>query len=113
MPAPQLLFWLRLYKILNGYVGSRRPLLISVLMVIVSLAAAGWLLVSGQAGYVDGLFLLLTCLLTALAFALYLMFMINRANEALKAAAQPVKPAPAAAKGAPKPATASQPVETS
>ena len=87
--------------------------LFSVLMVIVSLAAAGWLLVSGQAGYVDGLFLLLTCLLTALAFALYLMFMINRANEALKAAAQPVKPAPAAAKGAPKPATASQPVETS
>lgn len=86
--------------------------LFSIVMVIVSLAAAGWLLVSGQAGYVDGLFLLLTCLLAALAFGLYLMFMINRARESLKAAAKPAK-TPAAAKGAPKPATSSQPVETS
>ena len=84
--------------------------LFSIFMVIVSLAASGWLLVSGQAGSVDGLFLLLTCLLSALAFALYLMFMINRAKESLK-------PAPAAktaaAKPAPKAATSSQPVETS
>jgi hypothetical protein len=84
--------------------------LFSVFMVIVSLAASGWLLVSGQAGSVDGLFLLLTCLLTALAFSLYLMFMVNRAKESLKPA-----PAakPAAAKPAPKPASSSQPVETS
>ena len=84
--------------------------LFSIFMVIVSLAASGWLLASGQAGSVDGLFLLLTCLLAALAFALYLMFMINRAKESLK-------PAPAAktaaAKPAPKTATSSQPVETS
>ena len=33
--------------------------LFSVVMVIVSLAASGWLVVSGQAGTVDGLFLLL------------------------------------------------------
>jgi hypothetical protein len=83
--------------------------LFSILMVIVSLAASGWLLVSGQAGSVDGLFLLLTCLLVALAFVLYLMFMIHRAMESL----QPAPAAkPAAAKPAPKPAT-SQPVETS
>jgi hypothetical protein len=82
--------------------------LFSIFMVIVGLAASGWLLVSGQAGSVDGLFLLLTCLLAALAFALYLMFMINRAKESLQPA-----PAPkAAAKPAPKAAT-SQPVETS
>jgi hypothetical protein len=84
--------------------------LFSIFMVIASLAASAWLVASGQAAYVDGLFLLLTCLLTALCFALYLMFMINRAKESLK-------PAPAAkaaaAKPAPKAATSSQPVETS
>lgn len=79
-------------------------------MVIVGLAAAGWLIVSGQAGYVDGLFLLLTCLLVAAAFGLYLMFMINRAKESLQPA--PAGKPAAAAKAAPKSAT-SQPVETS
>jgi hypothetical protein len=86
--------------------------LFSLFMVIVSLAAAAWLLVSGQAGYVDGLFLMLTCLLVALAFALYLMYMINRAKESLKPAA-PAKAPAATAKAAAKPATSSQPVETS
>ena len=85
--------------------------LFSIVMVIVSLAASGWLVVSGQAGSVDGLFLLCTCLLVALAFALYLMFMINRAMESLQPA-PPAKPA-AAPKAAPKAATSSQPVETS
>ena len=80
-------------------------------MVVVSLAASGWLVASGQAGSVDGLFLLLTCLLSALAFALYLMFMIGRAKESLQ-------PPPAAKTAAAKPAAAkqpasSQPVETS
>jgi hypothetical protein len=78
-------------------------------MAIVSLAAAGWLLVSGQAGSVDGLFLLLTCLLAALAFALYLLFMINSAKESLKPSAAAK---PATAKAPPKTATSSQPVET-
>jgi hypothetical protein len=83
--------------------------LFSVAMVIISLAASGWLLVSGQAGTVDGLFLLLTCLLAALAFALYLMFMINRAKEFLKPAPPAKSPA---AKPAAKATTSSQPVET-
>jgi heme A synthase len=87
--------------------------LFSLLTVVVSVAASGWLVVSGQAATVDGLFLLLTCLLVALAFALYLMFMINRAKESLQPAAQPAKPAAPAAKPAPKPATSSHPVETS
>jgi hypothetical protein len=85
--------------------------LFSIFMVFVSLAASGWLLASGQAGSVDGLFLLLTCLLSALAFALYLMFMINRAKESLQPppAAKPAAAKPAAAK----PPASSQPVETS
>lgn len=85
--------------------------LFSIFMVVVSLAASGWLVASGQAGTVDGLFLLLTCLLSALAFALYLMFMINRAKESLQPppAAKPAAAKPAAAK----PAASSQPVETS
>jgi hypothetical protein len=55
--------------------------LFSVFVEIASLAGAVWLLATGQAGTVDGLFLLLTCLLIALAFGLYLVFMIRRAME--------------------------------
>jgi hypothetical protein len=68
--------------------------LFSVFVEIASLAAAVWLLATGQAGTVDGLFLLLTCLLIALAFGLYLVFMIRRAMEPAPAptpAAQPAK----------------------
>ena len=80
--------------------------LFSVVVEIASLAAAGWLLVSGQAGSVDGLFLLLTCLLVALAFGLYLAFIIKRAMEPTPApAAQPTK-ASAAAPAQKKPAPA-------
>ena len=77
----------------------------SILVVVASLGAAGWLLASGQAGSVDGLFLLLTCLLIALAFSLYLLFVIRRAMAAVtevppaKAKAAPAaqsKPAPVA-----------------
>ena len=80
--------------------------LFSVLVVIASLAASGWLLATGQAGTVDGLFLLLTCLLIALAFALYVVFVIKRAMEpaAPAPAAQPAKTtaaAPAQSKPAP------------
>lgn len=75
--------------------------LFSLLMIVGSLAAAGWLLVTGQAGTVDGLFMLLTALLSAAVFALYIKFMIGKALEAQK-------PAPAAsAKAAAKPETAS------
>jgi len=108
-----LLFGAALYRIFTDMSDRAGLFLFSVLMVIVSLAAAAWLLVSGQAAYVDGLFLMLTCLLAALSFGLYLMFLINRAKESLKPAA-PAKVSAAAAKSAPKPAaTASQPVETS
>lgn len=74
--------------------------LFSIFMIVVSLGAAVWLFVTGQAGTVDGLFLVLTALLSAAVFALYVKFVIGRAMEAQKQA-----PAPAA-KTAPKPEAA-------
>jgi len=72
--------------------------LFSFLMVLASLGAAAWLLVTGQAGTVDGLFLFLTALLSAAVFALYLKYAIGRAMEAQKQAHAPAKaPAQAAA----------------
>ena len=55
--------------------------LFSIFMIIAGLGAAAWLFATGQAGTVDGLFLLLTALLTALVFALYVVFVIHRAME--------------------------------
>ena len=83
--------------------------LFSTLMVVVALAAGAWLVISGQAASVDGLFLLLTCLLTAFAFGCYILYMVHRAMESLQPPAKP------AAKAAPAktPAATSQPVETS
>jgi hypothetical protein len=72
--------------------------LFSVGVEIASLAAAGWLLATGQAGTVDGLFLFLTCLVVALAFGLYLVFVVRRAMESPAApAVQPAKAGTAAA----------------
>jgi hypothetical protein len=73
--------------------------LFSLFMIVVSLGAAVWLFVTGQAGTVDGLFLVLTALLSAAVFALYVKFMISRAMEAQK------KPPAAAAKAAKQEAT--------
>ena len=55
--------------------------LFSILVIVVCLGTCGALLMNGQAESVDGLFLILMCLAVALAFALYLMFMIRRAME--------------------------------
>jgi hypothetical protein len=74
----------------------------SCLVILASLCAAGWLVATGQAASVDGLFLLLTCLLIALAFGLYVMFMIRRAVEPIEAsAAKPAKAPATASKAAP------------
>lgn len=84
--------------------------LVSVAVVVMSLAAAVWLVVSGQAAYLDGIFLVTICLLMAAAFGLYIAFLIRRAIAELEAP----KPAPkaAAAAGASKVKTAgSVPVE--
>jgi hypothetical protein len=67
--------------------------LFSILMILGGLGAAGWLVASGQAGTVDGLFLVLTALLVAAVFALYVKYMIRRAMEETRtpAATQSVK----------------------
>ena len=68
--------------------------LFSVFMIVASLGAAVWLGITGQALTVDGLFLVLTALLTALVFLLYVVYVIRRAMEPPPKAA-PVKAAAA------------------
>src|SRR5258708_8705936 len=88
--------------------------LFSVLMILAGVGAAVWLVVTGQAATVDGLFLVLTALLVALCFALYVLYMIHRAIEAVAKTAPPGAetgaPAPAAKPPAP-PAAPQQPQE--
>jgi len=81
--------------------------LFSLLMIGLGIGSAVWLFATGQAGTVDGLFLLLTSLLIAVVFGMYVMYVIRRAMEAVTPKpAQPAKAgAPAAAaKRAPTPA---------
>ncbi len=75
--------------------------LFSLLMIAVGLGSAVWLFATGQAGTVDGLFLLLTALLIAVVFGMYVMYAIHRALEA--ATPPPAKAAAPAAKRAPAP----------
>jgi uncharacterized membrane protein YebE (DUF533 family) len=65
--------------------------LFSVFMIAASGAAAAYLVATGQAGTVDGLFLVVTALLIALCFVLYVVYMLRRAMEAAKPAAQTAK----------------------
>jgi ABC-type uncharacterized transport system permease subunit len=75
--------------------------LFSVFMIAASAAAAFWLLITGQADTVDGLFMVLTSLLVAACFALYVLYMIRRAMEAQGKPAAKTAPA---SKSAAKPA---------
>ncbi len=78
--------------------------LFSCAVILASLGATGWLVATGQAASVDGLFLALMCLTIALAFGLFVMFMIRRAMQSPEqpaakpakapATATPAKPAP-------------------
>lgn len=78
--------------------------LFSVLMIAGGLGATAWLVISGQALTVDGLFLVLTALLVAVVFLLYVMFMMRREMEAQRAVKPAAAPAKAAAGAAAKPA---------
>ena len=80
--------------------------LFSLLMILLCLGGMAWLIATGQAATVDGLFMLLTCALVALVFALYVVFLLRRTlaapdpEAAKKPAAQRAEakqPAPAAA----------------
>ena len=75
--------------------------LFSVFMIFVCLGTCVALLVNGQAESVDGLFLILMCLAVALAFTLYVMFMIKRAMEPPPAPPKPAAKAGGAAKAEP------------
>lgn len=68
--------------------------LFSCVVILASLGAAVWLAATGQALSVDGLFLLITCLLIAAAFGLYVMFMIKSAMESQQAPAAKTAKAP-------------------
>ncbi len=82
--------------------------LFSIVVIVGGVAAAAWLVVSGQAGTVDGLFLVLTALLVAAVFGLYVKFMIGRALEESKSPAA----APAAAKAPAGKAAPAAPVQS-
>jgi len=76
-------------------------------VILASLTVAVWLMATGQARYVDGLFLLISCLVLALAFGLYVRYVIRSAMASAPAAAtvksvsaarkKPTPAAPAAA----------------
>jgi len=76
--------------------------LFSVTMIVASLAATGYLVATGQALTLDGLFLILTALILAAGFALYLVYLVRHAMTRPKAAAP-------AAKAAATPAAATKP----
>jgi hypothetical protein len=85
--------------------------LFSIVMILAGLGGAVWLIITGQALTMDGLFLLLVALLVALVFALYVKFLIRTAMEAGNKPAAPAKAgatAPAAAKRTPTPAATQQ-----
>ncbi|MCX6628093.1 MAG: hypothetical protein NTW28_10750 [Candidatus Solibacter sp.] len=68
--------------------------LFSALMIGAGAATIAYLVATGQAATVDGLFLALTALLLASGFAMYLIYAIRRAMEPPKPAAGPAaKPA--------------------
>ena len=76
-------------------------------MIVFGLGSAVWLFATGQAGTVDGLFMLLTALLIAVVFGLYVLYAIRRAMEAAAPVATKTAKAGAAAptaKRAPTPA---------
>ena len=72
-----------------------------VVVIFVCLGSCVGLLMNGQAQSVDGLFLILMCLSIALAFGLYLLFMIRRAMEPPPAPPKPAAKASAPAKAEP------------
>jgi len=84
---------------------SDRGLLVvfSLCVIVGCLSVAVWLAVTGQAAYIDGLFLMLSCLVLALAFGLYVRYVIGSvtadvpATATSKVKADRQKPAPPAA----------------
>lgn len=62
-------------------------LLFSLIVIIGCLVVAVWLVANRQAAYIDGLFLMLSCLVVAFAFGLYVRYVIMSAIASRRAAA--------------------------
>ena len=75
--------------------------LFSLGVILTSLGVAAWLIATGQAAYIDGLFLLICCLILTMAFSLYVKYLIK---SAMQATARPTVPAKSAANIQEKPA---------
>jgi hypothetical protein len=65
-------------------------LLYSLGVIFAALGVATWLIRTGQTVYIDGLFLLLCCLVLILTFGLYVRYLIR---NVIQAAAPPTGPA--------------------
>jgi hypothetical protein len=65
--------------------------LFSLGVILTALGAAAWLIDTGQARYIDGLLLLICCLILAMAFGLYVKYLIKSAMQATTPPAAPVK----------------------
>jgi hypothetical protein len=87
--------------------------LVSLVIVLASLGVAGWLVGTGQAFAVDGLFLLLTCLLLAFGFGLYVAFLVRQALKEVQDAPGTAAPKGSAQSRQPKasPAAPEKPVK--
>jgi len=72
--------------------------LFSLMVIIACSTLAVWLAVTGQAAYIDGLFLMLSSLIVALAFGLYVRYIVKSAMAGTPAAAK-AKSAAAAPEG--------------
>ena len=57
-------------------------LLYSLGVILAALGVAAWLIRTGQTVYIDGLFLLLCCLVLILTFGLYVRYLIRSAMQA-------------------------------
>ncbi|MBZ5594667.1 MAG: hypothetical protein LAP39_20680 [Acidobacteriia bacterium] len=64
-------------------------------VILAALGVALWLITTSQAAYVDGLFLVLSCFVLALAFGLYVKYLIR---SVMAADAKAAVPAPAASR---------------
>ena len=59
-------------------------LLFSLGVILAALGVAVWLISTGQVAYIDGLFLLVSSLVLALVFSLYVRYLIRSVNTAPK-----------------------------
>lgn len=57
-------------------------LLFSLGVILAALEVAAWLISTGQTAYIDGLFLLLCCLVLVLTFGLYVRYLVRSAMQA-------------------------------